>query len=221
MNKKIFVMVLLFLAAYVFAEDNDFSFSASRTEAVLAEGKEHTVLTGNAIITTKNKEIKADRIDIYGEDFEIVVCSGNIVVEDAKNDTTLKCQSLEYNRDTEVITVKGYSEMEDRKNELVTKSGYIEENSKEKFSILQISVRILKISDGEAMSCRSEYAEYDRNAKILKLTGLPRVTWKGDVYEGSRITVDLDTDEIELEGNVSGSITTEEKEEQEQEEKNE
>ncbi|HAK44582.1 MAG TPA: hypothetical protein DCO79_01495 [Spirochaeta sp.] len=191
-------------------KDKSFSFSSSRTEAILAKGKEHTILEGNAVIITNNKEIRADRIDIYGEDFELAVCSGNITVIDQENDTTLICENLKFNRETEVIIVEGYSEMEDRKNELITKSGFIEEKSQDEFTILQIGVRILKISDGETMSCRSEYAGYDRKNNILELTGMPRVYWKGDNYEASRIIVNLDTDEIKLEGNVSGSITSDE-----------
>ena len=213
MNRKHLLLItalLLLLPALTYADENKdtFSFSANRTEAVLAEGKEHTVLEGNALIITDKRKIRADRIDIYGKDFEIAVCSGNITVVDEENDTTLICQNLRFNRETEEIIVDGYSEMEDRKNELIAKSGFIEEKSKEKFTILQIGVRILKISDGETMSCRSEYAGYDREDNILELTGMPRVYWKGDTYEASRIIINLDTDEIKLEGNVSGSITS-------------
>ncbi len=223
MNKKILFITVMLIFCFSIScfsqeaepepaetEKDTFSFSADRTEAILAKGKEHTVLQGNAVIITDNREIHADKIDIYGEDFVLAVCSGNITVLDQENDTTLVCQNLEYNRETELIIVDGYSEMEDRKNELITKSGFIEDKSKEEFTILQIGVRILKISDGETMSCRSEYAGYDRKENILELTGMPRVYWKGDKYEASRIIINLDTDEIKLEGNVSGSITSEE-----------
>ena len=217
MNKSIFpaVLILLLYTPFLLSAQEDekqkdtFTFSASRTEAVLAKGKEHTLLEGNARITTDNKDISADRIDIYGEDFDIAECRGNIIVTDAENDTTLHCEKLTYNRKSGVIIVEGYSELEDRKNELVAKSGYIEDLGEEDLTILQIGVRILKIADGETMSCRSEYAGFDRKNNILELTGLPRVYWKGDKYEAARITIDLDTDEIELEGNVSGSITSE------------
>ncbi|MDC7226066.1 MAG: LptA/OstA family protein [Spirochaetales bacterium] len=191
-------------------KDNTFRFSSNRTEAVLAKGREHTVLEGNAEIITGSREIRADRIDIYGEDFEIAVCSGNVNVFDQENDTTLVCENLKFNRETEVVIVEGYSELEDRKNELIAKSGFIEQKSREEFTILQIGVRILKISDGEIMSCRSEYAGFDQKNNILELTGMPRVYWKGDNYEASRIIVDLDTDEIKLEGNVRGSISSDE-----------
>ncbi len=221
MNKPgllIFSILLFFTANLLFSQEvqqqekkdsKSFSFSANRTEAVLAKGKEHTVLEGNAVIITDNREIRADRIDIYGKDFDIAVCSGNITVIDSENDTTLTCENLRYNRVTEVIIVEGYSELEDRKNELIAKSGFIEEKSDDQYTVLQIGVRILKVSDEEIMSCRSEYAGYDRKNNTLELTGLPRVYWKGDNYEASRIIINLDTDEIKLEGNVSGSITSE------------
>jgi len=216
MKNKSFILILflsalmpLLLFAQEAEEDDTFSFSSNRTEAVLARGKEHTILQGNAVIITNNKEIRADRIDIYGKDFEYAVCEGNIRVIDLENETTLTCRNLKYDREAEIIIVEGYSEMEDRKNELITKSGYIEDRSEEEFTILQIGVRILKISDGEEMSCRSEYAGYDRKENILELTGMPRVYWKGDTYSASRIIINLDTDEIKLEGNVSGSITSE------------
>jgi lipopolysaccharide export system protein LptA len=205
------VLIIFPLSAQEVSEEKDktFSFSSNRTEAVLARGKEHTILQGNAVIITDTKEIRADRIDIYGKDFNLAVCEGNIEVIDTENQTTLTCRNLKYDRDTEIIIVEGYSEMEDRENELITKSGYIEDRSEEEFTILQISVRILKISEGEEMSCRSEYAGYDRKNNILELTGMPRVYWKGDNYSASRIIINLDTDEIKLEGNVSGSITSE------------
>ena len=220
MNKNLtllyIIIFILISTGLIYAETNEkkkedtFSFSANRTEAVLAKGKEHTSLQGNAVILTNDREIRADKIDIYGEEFNLAICEGNIIVIDQKNNTTLTCEKLSFDRDTEVIIVDGYSEMEDRKNELITKSGFIEDKSKEEFTILQIGVRILKISDGETMSCRSEYAGFDRKNNLLELTGMPRVYWKGDKYEASRIIINLDTDEIKLEGNVSGSITTDE-----------
>ena len=220
MNKNLtllyIIIFILISTGLIYAETNEkkkedtFSFSANRTEAVLAKGKEHTSLQGNAVILTNDREIRADKIDIYGEEFNLAICEGNIIVIDQKNNTTLTCEKLSFDRDTEVIIVDGYSEMEDRENELITKSGFIEDKSKEEFTILQIGVRILKISDGETMSCRSEYAGFDRKNNLLELTGMPRVYWKGDKYEASRIIINLDTDEIKLEGNVSGSITTDE-----------
>ena len=99
--------------------------------------------------------------------------------------------------------------MEDGANDLLIRGGFFEDRGgDEGVTLIQMGVRIIKISDGEVMICRSEFARYFRNEKILELSGLPRVDWKGDVYQASRIRVDLETDEIRLEGQVTGTVET-------------
>ena len=56
------------------------------------------------------------------------------------------------------------------------------------------------------MVCRSEYAVYNRNEKILDLTGFPVVYKKDDEFRADKIRVDLDTDDVIMEGSVSGTI---------------
>ena len=80
----------------------------------------------------------------------------------------------------------------------------------EAITIIQIGVRILK----EDMASRSEFARFKREEEILELSGLPFVFWKGDEYRAARIIINLDTDEIRLEGEVRGTVTTEEDEEE-------
>ena len=60
------------------------------------------------------------------------------------------------------------------------------------------------------MVCRSEFARFRREEEILELSGMPYVYWKGDEYRASRIVINLKTDEIRLEGEVQGTVTTEE-----------
>ena len=52
--------------------------------------------------------------------------------------------------------------------------------------------------------CRAEFAKYWRDRKILELTGMPWVSRKGDEYRAAKITIDLDTEEIVLEGEREG-----------------
>jgi len=56
------------------------------------------------------------------------------------------------------------------------------------------------------MVCRSEYAIYNRKDKMLDLTGFPSVFKTEDEFRADRIRVDLDTDDVIMEGTVSGSI---------------
>ena len=113
------------------------------------------------------------------------------------------------------MTINGYAEMVDQKNEVVVKGSFFENHGKDNITIIQIGVRILKASEDESMTCRSEYARYNRDKNTLELSGMPVVFWKDDEYRATRITINLDTDEINLTGEVSGTIRSEEEEEEE------
>ena len=194
------------------ADNNTFTFSSDTTQAVLAKGKERTVLSGNAVIFSDTTEIRADTIELYGEDFRYASCSGNVTARDEEKGIALRCDTLFYDRDEEKMVVTGYGEMQDQKNEMVVKGGFFEDDGIENITIIEIGVRILKIADGKEMACRSEYARYERDEDLLILSGMPEVFWKDDYYSASRITINLETDEIELQGKVSGSVSTEEEE---------
>jgi lipopolysaccharide export system protein LptA len=98
--------------------------------------------------------------------------------------------------------------MQDTQNEIVVKGGFLENRGKEEVTIVQIGVRILKIADNRQMVCRSEFARYNRKTDRLVLSGTPVVFWKGDEYRASQILINLKTDEITLQGDVSGKIVS-------------
>jgi lipopolysaccharide export system protein LptA len=104
--------------------------------------------------------------------------------------------------------------MEDYTNELVVKGGIIENWNEEDLVTMQIGVRIIK----ENMISRCEYARYNRNTDIVRLTGLPIVYKDDDVYEATTIRINLETDEIILEGDVKGTFTSEQEDENRSEE---
>jgi len=211
-SKAALLFLLLLLSSFLWAEGETFRFSSDKTTAVLTKGRERTLLQGNAVIVSGSTTIKAERIELYGSDFRYADCSGGIKVTDSQKGLIITCQTMFYDRKEEITRIDGYVEMIDLDNEIVAKAGFLENYGKEDLSILQIGVRILK----EDMACRSEYARYNRDTDILELSGMPVVFWKGDEYRASRIIINLDTDEISLEGEVMGSITsgkeTEEKE---------
>jgi len=211
-KSKAALLFLLLISSGLWAEGETFRFSSDKTTAVLTKGRERTLLQGNAVIVSGSTTIKAERIELYGSDFRYADCSGGIKVTDSQKGLIINCQTMFYDRKEEITRIDGYVEMIDLDNEIVAKAGFLENYGKEDLSILQIGVRILK----EDMACRSEYARYNRDTDILELSGMPVVFWKGDEYRASRIIINLDTDEISLEGEVMGSITsgkeTEEKE---------
>ena len=205
MSRPIMILLMTLAAFSLFGEDR-FSFSADRTEAVLSQGKERTLLTGKAVIETNDTIIRADRVELYGENFRFALCSGSIVVEDQVQGFILHCENLYFDRERELSRVQGYCEMEDQKNGLVVKGSFLENRGDENRTLIQIGVRILRVDDQGRMACRSEFALYDRDAEKLELSGSPRVNWKGDDYRATRISINLETDEITLEGQVSGTI---------------
>ena len=209
--KKISTLVLLtIIITSLFSESKDFHFSSDRTSISLAEGSEYTSLKGNAQISSEDTIINADSIELYGDDFRFARCSGNVLVIDSRQGIRINTENLYFDRKKEIMTINGYAEMIDQKNEIVVKGSYFENHGKEDITIIQIGVRILKASEDESMTCRSEYAMYNRDKEILELSGMPVVFWKDDEYRATRITINLDNDEINLSGEVSGTIRSEE-----------
>lgn len=210
LNRGVITIILLLIYSFsISAESIEFSADSMRYEA--AEGSEFTILSGGAYVKTGSKEIRADEIRLYGEDYNILLCEGNVSVVDSEEDLKITSSSLYYDREQKITRINGRSEMEDYKNEMIIKSGFLEYRQKEEILLLQIGVRILK----EDLTCRSEFATYDKNADTLQMTGLPVVYKNDDVFRASQITVLLENDEIQMEGKVEGSLIIEDEEEAE------
>jgi lipopolysaccharide export system protein LptA len=199
---KVFLL-LLFLTPSVWAQT--FSFQGERMETVLAKGKERTVLSGNAEVQTEDNLIRADRVELYGEDFRYVSCEGNVRITNEQKGIEVTCQRLFYNREEKVVRVRGNVVMLDEQNEVVVKGGYLENWEDSDETVVQIGVRILK----EDLVCRAEYARYQRSEDKLELSGMPVVNWKGDEYRALKIYIDLNTDTIRLEGDIRGKVRSE------------
>ncbi len=168
----------------------------------LAEGGQHALLTGHGRVESQDLRITADSIELFGKDFIYAQCHGNVHVVDARRGLDLTSQDLFYDRDRKIARIRGNAMMADVKNEMVVKGGFIEDRDTEQITIVQIGVRIFK----KDIVCRSEFARYQRDKKILELSGMPWVSKGGDVYQAARITINLDTEEISLEGSVQGTL---------------
>ncbi len=178
------------------------SFEADSVSSEMAKGKEKTTLVGNAKLKMDNADIKADRIEILGKDNQYAFCSGNVTLLDTKKGLLISTESLKYDRKKELSRMEGPTILEDKQNKVVIKGSFVESDGKSEITVIQIGVRILK----DDMVCRSEYALYRRKEKTLELTGLPIVVKGGDEYRASRIDINIDNNEIKLDGSVKGSI---------------
>lgn len=191
-------------------EGDSFSFSGDETSIVLAEGRERTRLVGNARVVSDATTIEAGEIELYGEDFRYVLCTGGVNVVDEENDLYFSSGELFYDRESELTRARYRVVLEDRENEIVVKGGFVETRENGAYVQAQIGVRILR----DDLTARSEFVRYDRDRNVLELSGYPVVFWKGDEYRASRISIDLDRDEIELEGGVEGTVTSDEEDEE-------
>ena len=215
---KILPVILLFTgmvsgtaSADEAAGDRSFSFSGDRTTIVLAKGREQTVLTGNARVASDNTHIQADEIELYGSNFRYLRARGNVNVDDKEQEIHLSAGDLFFDRETEIIRVDGFVEMTDLRNEIIVSGAIMEHRKQDQTTVIQSGVRIRKATDDGEMTCRAEFALYNRALDSLELSGMPVVTWKGDVYRAARIIINLETDEISMEGEVTGTIRSTEK----------
>jgi lipopolysaccharide export system protein LptA len=199
---KVFLAAGLFLFLALSAAADTFSFKADKMSGSRALGKEITVLVGHAEVRSDNLVLKAERIEIQGDDNQFIDCSGKVWGQEEEKDIFFETDRLRYDRTLKIARLEGNSTLEDKKNEIVAKGRFIEYDDQAEITVFQISVRLFK----DDMVCRSEYAVYRRNEKLLDLSGFPVVFKKDDEFRADRIRVDLDTDDVAMEGAVSGTI---------------
>lgn len=204
-----FLAVLLALILVENLGADEFTWKAKRQWSRLSEGRELTVLSGGAVITSDATTIVADEIELWGTDFRFSMAKGAVTATDTERGIILKSDSLFYDREDEIIRVDGFIDMQDLKNDVIARGGFFEYFGKEEIAYIQIGVRILKVDEDTELACRSEFARYLRNDEVLELSGMPHVTRNNDVYTAARITINLDTDEILLDRDVSGKLVTE------------
>ena len=179
-----------------------FTFRADQMTGGRAAWKETTVLTGNAEVHSDKLLLRAERIEIQGDNNQFINCTGGVWGQEEEKDIIFKTDRLRYDRKIKVARLEGNSTLEDRKNSIVVKGRFIEYDNEQEVTIFQVGVRLFK----EDLVCRSQYAVYRRKEKLLDLSGFPVVFKKKDEFRADRIRVDLDTIDVTMEGGVSGAI---------------
>jgi len=179
-----------------------FTFSADRMSGTRALGRETTILTGNAEVRSDNLLLRADRIEIHGENNRYIECIGNVWGFEEEKNIIFYTDRLSYDRTLKIAKLEGNSTLEDRENEIVARGRFIEYDDENEITVFQIAVRLFQ----NDMVCRAEYAVYRRQEKLLDLSGFPVVYKKNDEFRADRIRVDLETDDVIMEGSVSGTI---------------
>ena len=165
---KFLLPVVIAIAAFpLFGNTNVFTFRADSMSGGRATGREITVLTGNAHVVSDTFMLRADRIEIFGNDNRFIDGIGN--VEGQENDVFFRTDRLRYDRDLNIARLEGNSTLEDRLNEVVARARFIEYDDQNEIAIMQVSVRLF----AEDLVGRAEFAIYNRIEQTLLLSGFP------------------------------------------------
>lgn len=189
-------------------ESEVITFTAQRMESVLAKGKEKTILIGAAVVNTGTIEIRADRIELSGTDYNNLLCIGAVKVKDESKGFSLASDNLEYTRDTEIGLAQSAVVLEDTKNNVILKAEWVRFDQKQSIIDARIAVHILK----EDFAVRAEYARYNRDTESLELSGKPTVVSPDGTITADTMSGKPTMDNLTLNGQVSGTITTKKKE---------
>lgn len=205
MNKRITAVVITLLVCFSLFSSS-ISFSGGVSSLSLKEGKKSVSLESGAKVETGSITIESDSIYLSGDDWRYVECSGNVVIRDSERGIEIRSSSLWYDRIEETIIISSWFEVDDTSQDLYATAGSLHYNMKEEKLELGMQVRLMRISEGEIMTCSSEALTYDRANEFVSLRGKSNVLWKGDEYNADIISVDLKNDEITLSGRIRGTI---------------
>ncbi|MCR4736367.1 MAG: organic solvent tolerance protein OstA [Treponema sp.] len=214
--KKLLLCLIgsFFIFSSLFAET--ISFYADSMSGKAGDSSSETKLIGNAYILTETMEITADLIELTGEDYKNIRAEGNVSGKNIESKMEFKCNELNFDRITKIAKLTGDVNLVDAENEVTAKAQIIEYNQDTDVAVLQIQVNLTQKDN----ICSSSYAVYLKKDKMLNLSGNAQVKQKSDTFRAQQISLNLDTQEITLAGNVRGSVIDDGSKKSETSEKN-
>lgn len=198
------LLPLLFALVLSCAYSEKITFSADSMTGVAGDNNGRTSLTGSAEVVTESMEIKADSIELSGENFRFIEAKGSVQGKNKESAMEFTCGRMTYDRETKIATLENGVHLTDTQNDVTADAEMIEYNQEADIAIMQISVT-LKQKDN---TCTAAYAIYRKADQLLDMSGNPRVQQGKDTFRAQDITLNLSTQEITLDGRVKGSVTT-------------
>ena len=206
MSRKIAVLLMVLALALSFISADEISFDGGVSRMVLKNGKESVSLTGGANVKVGSLSMKSDSMELSGSGWSTIRCNGNVEIVDEERDISIRSSSLYYDRELDRILISSYFEIEDRGNELSASASHLEFDMANETLVLSGRVRMNKINDDDIVRIKAESISYDRNRERLEIRGGADVTYKGNTYQAELVVLDLENEEIRLDGNIRGSI---------------
>ena len=199
------LIVLLILYAFRFALPawpERITFSANSMTGTAGNSSDTTTLSGSAYVLTASMEIAADSITMSGKNFRYIEADGNITGKNTESNMEFTCGRLLYDRETKIATLKDNVHLANTENGVSVDAQLIEYNQNTDIARIQIGITI-KQKDNV---CSSAYAVYRKKNQMLEMSGNSQITQGQDTFRAQEITLNLDTQEITLDGRVKGSV---------------
>lgn len=203
----VILVILIILSPPLFA--NDLEFSAGKVTSIFAEGNNQTVLQGNAVVENEDIRVTANTIRLSGDDNRYISGEGAISLYDKESDVELGAEVFTYDSEEDILLLEGNSRFRSEEENILIYSSSIERQPN--IVVFQLNVQIIR----KDMLANAEHVRYFEDEKRLELSGFPLVHYKDDEYAASVIIVYTETDEIILEGEVRGQISSDESDEDE------
>ena len=194
---------VFFTGPSLFAET--WNFTADRVTSIQRDQGSRTLLEGRARVESDDMEIRAESLELLGPDYDRISGSGSVVLIEIEKGITVESSRFDYDREQELIRFRGRVSLVDEEDGILIRAEALDFFEDDDFVVMTAAVRLIK----ENTIGRGEFATFRRDEKILELSGRPVVWQDGDEYRADRITVNLETDEIILEGAVEGLLITE------------
>ena len=201
MKKLLAAVIILSLYTALFAEK--ITFSAGSMSGQAGDSSATTTLTGGAFVQTSSIEISADSIELSGDDYRFIKATGSITGKNLETKMEFTCDSMSYDRETKVAQLQGNVKLVDTENDVKADAQLIEYNQNTNIAVLQIGITLTQKKN----VCTGAYAVYQKNEQMLEISGNAQVKQEDDVFRAQQITLNLDTQNITLSGNVKGSVT--------------
>ena len=208
MKRNLIFPAALFLTAALSAET--INFSADYMKGTAGSKTDSTTLEGNAFVKTDTMEIKADSIELSGDDFRFITAQGNVKGSNSESKLEFDCGRMKYDRKTKIASLEDSVHLVDTANNVSADAQIIEYNQDSETAIMQIAIT-LKQKDN---TCTSAYAIYRKKAQMLEMSGNPKIVQGKDTFRAQEITLNLD-------GRVRGTVTDSQKSEKKTEVKKE
>ena len=204
-RRLIIVLCLLCLCALP-AFSSDISFSGGYTKVDMQQGNRRVILSGGAKVSTDKVELVSETIELYGDNYRYVTCTGNVSATEAENGISFTSPNIQYDRELGIVRSDSWIEIQDTKNQVALSGAWFEYDMEKSLMRLQMMAKIIKVTDQGLMVCRADSIEYDGEANTVSLKGNASVSWNNDTYKAAMIVVDLNTNAISLYGTITGEF---------------